>query len=139
MSIIFKPSSLFYSLSKKSIIRNKSMFQNIYKYKPVITPDIHIANLPFIISTPSSSWYPEKQDEEKICKNCKYFVKDLYYSDHYGRCSRFPFVSDNIKIIYLVIGKSREPYTYFKYCNEIRMDERLCGQEGINYEKSTDL
>lgn len=132
MSIIFKPSSLFYSLSKKSIIGNKSMFQKIYKSKPVITPNIHTAYL-------ASFWYPEKHDEEKICKKCKYFVKNSYYSDHYGKCSRYPFVSDNVKIIYLVIGKVIEPYIYFRYCSEIRMDERLCGEDGKKYEKSTDL
>jgi hypothetical protein len=90
-----------------------------------------------IVSPPIHSfpWIPGPVQEDKFCKDCKFFVKDYMNGDCYGRCSRYPFISDNLRNIYLVTGDTKDPYTYFKYCTEVRQDERLCGDEGKDYQE----
>ena len=72
-----------------------------------------------------------KKSIPKLCINCKFFIKDLENRLEYGKCSLFP--TDESTVSFLVTGyKSIDNYYY---CLTARKSERLCGKEGINYEK----
>jgi len=72
-----------------------------------------------------------KKSVPKLCVNCKFFIKDLEYGNEYGKCSLCPTEENTAS--FLVTGyKSIDNYYY---CLTARQSERLCGKEGINYEK----
>jgi hypothetical protein len=68
---------------------------------------------------------------EKICVNCKYFVRNPFCKDTFGKCSAFPKKDDN-ELYYLISGKRKIEY-YF--CVSAREDNKLCGPEGKMYMK----
>ena len=74
---------------------------------------------------------------EKICVNCKYFVKTPLCNDLYGKCSAFQKNIENNNMNYLVSGKPKKEYLF---CISAREDTSLCGLEGKIYiEKSNFL
>ena len=73
---------------------------------------------------------------EKYCVNCKYFVKNTFSKDTFGKCSAFRKNTDYNKIDYLVSGKEKKEY---KYCSTAREDEKLCGEEGKMYIERNNL
>lgn len=74
---------------------------------------------------------------EKICINCKYFVKNSLSNNIYGKCSAFQKNIENNNINYLVSGKPKKEYLF---CISAREDNKLCGLEGKMYiEKSNFL
>ena len=72
---------------------------------------------------------------EKICINCKYFVKASFCNnDIYGKCSAFQKNIENNNMNYLVSGKPKKEYLF---CISAREDDKLCGLDGKMYiEKS---
>lgn len=73
--------------------------------------------------------------EPKLCKNCKFFVKDNFFtSNQYGRCSAFVYENqDN----FLVDGIHKKKITNFFYCSTARKYDDMCGVEGKKFEPST--
>ena len=71
-------------------------------------------------------------NQEKFCKDCKFFKKDFFTETKYGHCSNFPFQNtDN----YLVDGfKDESPMNYY-FCSTARSSDRMCGPEGKYYER----
>jgi hypothetical protein len=69
--------------------------------------------------------------DEKYCKDCKFFKKDFFTETKYGHCSKFPNQPTND---YLVDGiKDLSPIAYF-YCSTARSSDRMCGPEGKYFE-----
>ncbi len=70
--------------------------------------------------------------EIKICKDCKFFKKDLYTDTKFGHCSHFPVQETNN--YFLVDGFKDTSPTSYHYCATARSSERMCGQEGKYFE-----
>ena len=75
--------------------------------------------------------YLSTSTSEKFCVNCKYFVKNNFCKDTFGKCSAFPKKDDN-ELYYLISGKRKIEY---KFCASAREDNKLCGPEGKLYMK----
>lgn len=70
-------------------------------------------------------------NQEKFCKDCKFFKKDFFTETKYGHCSHFPFQeTDN----YLVDGFKDESPTSYYFCSTARSSDSMCGKEGKYYE-----
>lgn len=91
---------------------------------------VYIRNVLFCIIIGSSF-----ASSEKYCVNCKFFVKNPFCHDTFGKCSAFRKNIENHQLLdYLVSGKQKIEY---KYCSTARENENLCGKEGKMYiEKS---
>lgn len=64
----------------------------------------------------------------KLCVNCKYFVKDFFSANKFGKCSQFPMNDDSKN--YLVTGiDDRELY----YCSTARSSDHMCGEDAKMY------
>lgn len=70
-----------------------------------------------------------KQNNPKLCINCKHFISDND-KDKYSKCSVFP--SLNGKINFLVNGINNDEYYY---CSTAREINNLCGEEAKYYKK----
>lgn len=70
--------------------------------------------------------------DEKICKNCKFFKKDFITDTKFGHCSRFP--TEPINNYYLVDGFKDESPTSYYFCSTARSSDHMCGKEGKYYE-----
>ena len=76
-------------------------------------------------------WSSSVYSYEKYCVNCKYFVKNPFCNDTFGKCSAFRKKIENHQLMdYLVSGKQKIEY---KYCSTARENEDLCGKEGKMY------
>ena len=64
---------------------------------------------------------------EKFCVNCKYFIKNPFSKNNYGRCAIFTKENEYTKIDYLITGKRKIEY---KFCSSAREDEKMCGING---------
>jgi hypothetical protein len=72
--------------------------------------------------------------DDKFCKDCKFFKKDFFIETKYGHCSFFPNEpTDN----YLVDGYKDESPTSYYYCSTARSSDRMCGKEGKYYERKS--
>lgn len=69
--------------------------------------------------------------KSKFCINCKYFKKNYFSSNEFGKCILFPIQSENID--YLVTGKKYSEEFY--YCKTARNNDKMCGKEGLRYIK----
>jgi hypothetical protein len=70
--------------------------------------------------------------DEKFCKDYKFFKKDFSTETKFGHCSHFPIQEkDNY---YLVDGFKDTSPTSYHYCATARSSERMCGQEGKYFE-----
>ena len=67
--------------------------------------------------------------KQKLCINCKYFIKPSSLSDNaYGRCASFPYLTNDVNFLVTGIGNPQ-----FYYCSTARSDKDMCGQNGRNY------
>lgn len=83
----------------------------------------------------SSSLYSQNKninviENEKICKDCKFFIKHFLAEPKFGHCSKFPTEPTNN---YLVDGISSLQTGYY-YCSTARFSEKMCGREGKYFE-----
>jgi hypothetical protein len=67
----------------------------------------------------------------KLCINCKFYTKKIFFISEYGKCSLFP--KENIYDSFLVNGK--KPNKEYYYCYTSREFDNMCGKEGKFYEK----
>jgi len=70
-------------------------------------------------------------NQEKFCKDCKFFKKDFFSETKYGHCSRFPNQPINN---YLVDGFKDTSPTNYHYCSVARSYDHMCGPEGKYFE-----
>ena len=70
--------------------------------------------------------------EPILCKNCKFFRKDLFTLNKFGKCSLFPIANDNE--YFLVDGTKNTKIDYY-YCSIARNNKNMCKPEGNLYVK----
>lgn len=68
----------------------------------------------------------------KLCVNCKYFTKNFFNKNEYGKCFLFPKEIDNDN--YFVTGKLESKLDYY-YCSTARTNKNMCDKEGKYYEE----
>ena len=89
--------------------------------------------LPFILLTEIFSSHPIKPN---LCVNCKFFTKDFFTMNKYGRCAVFPKEEqDDDNMYVLVDGTKTNNKPEYNLCSIARKYEKMCGQEGKFYEK----
>lgn len=64
----------------------------------------------------------------KLCVDCRYFIKDVYNSNKYGKCLLFT-IEDNDSFLVDGIKKDNE----HTFCSVARKYENMCGKEGKFY------
>jgi hypothetical protein len=70
----------------------------------------------------------------KLCINCKFFKKDFFNINKYGKCILFPINKKDE--YYLVDGnKDKLEREEYYYCSTARRFDCMCGPEGKFYEK----
>lgn len=69
----------------------------------------------------------------KLCINCKFYIKNIFATNKFGKCSLFPIDKDSD--YFLTNGNNNYDNTDYYYCNISRNDEHMCGKEGKFYEK----
>ena len=69
-----------------------------------------------------------------LCVNCKFFKKEFFLSDKFGKCSLFKVVYENDD--YLVNGKNEPKKIDNYYCSIARKADTMCGKEGKLFEKN---
>ena len=66
----------------------------------------------------------------KLCVNCKYFVKEFFSQDKFGKCSLFPRHDDSKN--YLVTGIDDRKQDLY-YCSTARSSDHMCGEDAKMY------
>jgi len=74
------------------------------------------------------------QPTEKICIDCKFFSKDVFNANKFGKCLLFPYKEDDTE--YLVTGANKNEKPEYHYCSTARKFHYMCGEEGTKYEKN---
>jgi hypothetical protein len=69
----------------------------------------------------------------KLCVNCKFYKKEFFVSNKFGKCLLFPKENDND--YFLVDGINNNNKKEFHYCSTSRKIDSMCGKEGKFYEK----
>jgi len=67
---------------------------------------------------------------QKLCVNCKFFVKEFMKDNVYGKCALFTKTDKNVN--YLVTGIHDNTDEYY-YCSTARTYDDMCGEEGKKY------
>uniref|UniRef100_A0A6C0KMQ7 Uncharacterized protein n=1 Tax=viral metagenome TaxID=1070528 RepID=A0A6C0KMQ7_9ZZZZ len=86
--------------------------------------NIFILCLYSLLTTISSSIEP------KLCINCKYYVKDFFSSDKFGKCYLNPTIKDNY---FLVNGKIDNENIDLHYCSTARKFDDMCGEKAKKF------
>ena len=73
------------------------------------------------------------ETKPKLCINCKFFQKDFFTINKFGKCALFP-IKDQKNEYFLVDGKDNEKKDYY-FCSTARNFDVMCGAEGKLYEK----
>ena len=79
----------------------------------------------FLVLAPVFAYTP-------FCVNCKHFKEDLF-DNKYGTCKKFPIIYKDD--YYLVTGTGNTKPVTYHYCSIARGTSRMCGEEGIEFEK----
>ena len=69
----------------------------------------------------------------KLCCECKFFIKDLFVANKYGKCALFSKDEGEDNSHFLVDGIVEKKNHQF--CSIARRYANMCGQEGNYYEK----
>jgi hypothetical protein len=87
----------------------------------------------FILFTEIFSSNPIKPN---LCVNCKFFTKDFFTMNKFGKCAVFPKEDQDDDNRYLLVdGTKTNDKREYNFCSIARKYERMCGQEGTFYEK----
>lgn len=72
--------------------------------------------------------------EPKLCKNCKFFVKENFFTaNKFGKCTLFNYEETKY---FLVDGIPEKNLENYHYCSTARNYEHMCGAEGKKFEPS---
>lgn len=74
------------------------------------------------------------QQNPKICIDCKFFSKDVFTANKFGKCLLFPYKKYDTD--YLVTGINENEKPEYHYCSTARKFNYMCGEEGKKYEKN---
>lgn len=73
----------------------------------------------------------------KLCIDCKFFTKEFFIADKFGKCLAFPREQRNEDYInFLVDGSKITRKIGYNYCSVARNSEIMCGKEGKLYEEN---
>jgi hypothetical protein len=82
-----------------------------------------------------------------LCIDCKYFKKDLFTTNKYGKCTLFPINDYKYNKYYFVDGypcrfpalnsPPPKPKQNYYFCSTIRSFDSMCGNEGKFFIKKT--
>ena len=87
----------------------------------------------FLLACFSSGFsVPMIPTEPKLCKNCKFFVKEsIFTSNKFGQCTLFNYEETKY---FLVDGIPEKKLENYYYCSTARNSDRMCGVEGKKFE-----
>ena len=86
----------------------------------------------FIIYCNILSLFSAAPIKPKLCVDCKFFTKDFFTINKFGKCSLFPKV-DDINY-FLVDGNKDNINSEYHYCSTSRKYDHMCGEEGKLFE-----
>lgn len=66
----------------------------------------------------------------KLCINCKYFVKDIFTKNEFGKCSQFIRYDDTKNHLVTGIDDRKKD---LHYCTVARSYDSMCGEDGKMY------
>ena len=90
--------------------------------------------LPFMLLTEIVSLNPPIKPN--LCVNCKFFTKDFFTMNKFGKCALFPKEDqEDDNRYFLVDGTKTNNKQEYNFCSIARKYERMCGQEGKFYEE----
>jgi hypothetical protein len=69
----------------------------------------------------------------KLCIDCKFFKKDFFTDNKFGKCSLFSKEESNYN--YLVDGSKKVNIIGYYFSSTARGFNHMCGEEGKFYEK----
>ena len=69
----------------------------------------------------------------KLCIDCKFFRKEFFKNNKYGKCSLFSIEEENNNKYLLVDGTKMK--SEYEYCSVARKFKSMCGPEGKLYVK----
>ena len=87
----------------------------------------------FIVCSIILSPFSAIEIKPKLCIDCKFFIKDSFTSNKYGKCSLFIEEEENDS--FLVNGIDNNNIKY-QYCSIARKYEDMCGKKGKFYKKN---
>lgn len=70
----------------------------------------------------------------KLCINCKFFTKDFFNDNKFGKCLLFPTLYEDDYFLVNGINNNNNKIQY-NYCSISRKYKSMCGEEGKFYEK----
>jgi hypothetical protein len=68
----------------------------------------------------------------KLCVDCKFFTKDFFTTNKFGKCSLFPYRT--YPDSFLVDGIKENKNIEYHYCSTSRNFEHMCGEKGKLFE-----
>ena len=71
----------------------------------------------------------------KLCCDCKFFTKDFFLTNKFGKCSLSPKDEDEDNKYFLVDGIKPKPTNQLYFCSTARQHKEMCGPEGTLYVK----
>jgi len=77
--------------------------------------------------------FSTSQITPKLCINCKFYIKNIFATNKFGKCSLFPIDKDSD--YFLTNGNNNYDNTDYYYCYISRKHDYMCGKEGKFYEK----
>lgn len=72
--------------------------------------------------------------EPKLCINCKFFTKEFFFDNKFGKCILFPREDLNDIDNFLVNGIVEKKKIKYNYCSIARNYDDMCGKEGKFYD-----
>jgi hypothetical protein len=69
---------------------------------------------------------------QKLCINCKHFIKKKFEEDRFGKCKVAPYIKNDDSLITGI--KENKKIDYY-YCSTARSSSTLCNKDGTKYEK----
>jgi hypothetical protein len=87
----------------------------------------------FIVCFNILSLFSANPIKPKLCVDCKFFTKDVFTTNKFGKCSLFHYEVDDDT--FLVDGVKDNGKVRYHYCSTSRKYEHMCGEEGKFYEK----
>ena len=70
----------------------------------------------------------------KLCINCKFFTKEFFNDNKFGKCLLFPTKYEDDYFLVNGINNNDNKLEY-NYCAISRINKSMCGEEGKFYEK----
>jgi hypothetical protein len=86
----------------------------------------------FIVCFNILSLFSANPIKPKLCVDCKFFTKDFFTSNKFGKCSLFPYREYNDS--FLVDGIKENKNIEYHYCSTSRMYDNMCGEKGKLFE-----